>query len=140
MLLYCLEGLASLDDSTVLRAMADPVPGIRENAIRLSEGFPTTWPPSTLPWRMIPFQRFALQAILSLGAIDTPNRIATIVGSAHQRMGDEWFRLAVLCGARNQQDGEEFKTQLGLVGYWNEMSETKEEVLEYHGVVQTEAP
>ncbi|HKX60793.1 MAG TPA: PVC-type heme-binding CxxCH protein, partial [Verrucomicrobiae bacterium] len=104
--LWTLNGLQGLDDALLRRALADVHPGVRENALILSEPFlrtSTSLRESVLHLADDPVARVRFQAALSLGEAGH--------SSAQRKLGDllrrdfqyRWTRLAVLSSLR---DGE----------------------------------
>lgn len=94
--LYTLEGMDALDVSIVQAAMKDISPGVRENAVILSERFPKCLP---LLINMVsdPSTRVAFQAVLSIGRFKDNAISPALARVITQRGQSPWFRKAVLC-------------------------------------------
>jgi len=105
--LWTLRGLNALDEPIVARALADPHPGIRENALLLAETF--TSDARVLPTRVLalaedPDPRVRFQAALTLGEFNLPSvpaALRTILLADH---ASRWTRLAVLSSLRSGAD------------------------------------
>jgi putative membrane-bound dehydrogenase-like protein len=93
--LYVLEGLNSLSAEVVAKALADPAPGVRENALILAERFPETLPLMTEKIND-PDKRVALQAALSIGNINNKDVVAALANVVEKYGEDAWFLSAVL--------------------------------------------
>lgn len=93
--LYVLEGLDALDATVVKEALKDPAPGIRENAVILSERFPECLPQVA---QMISDSstRVAFQATLSLGAFSAKEAAPVLAKVLGLYGANSWFRTAVL--------------------------------------------
>lgn len=93
--LYVLEGLDVLDTQIVNNALRDPAPGIRENAAKLSERFP-----SCLPYleKLITDSSamVAFQATLSLGQFSGDRIVNDLIDILKRYGTSSWFREAVL--------------------------------------------
>ncbi|MDQ4139898.1 MAG: HEAT repeat domain-containing protein, partial [Bacteroidota bacterium] len=93
--LYVLEGLNALDGELIKKALQDPAPGVRENAIILAERFPETYP-LVLEKINDPEIRVAFQAALSLPEFKSKETAPTLVKVLEKYGQDFWFRMAVL--------------------------------------------
>lgn len=93
--LYVLEGMNALDAEIVKSAMKDSSPGVRENAVILSERFPGCL--SQLE-EMINDSSItvAFQAALSLGEFKDKTVAPALAKVVGQRGQSSWFRTAVL--------------------------------------------
>ena len=91
----------------VMRALADPHPGMRENALLLAE---TLLPGSTrLQQRLIatvgdPAARVRFQAALTLGQIDHRDAPAALHRIFLTDVEHRWSRVAVLSSLRRDED------------------------------------
>lgn len=93
--LYVLEGLDALDLTLVQQALKDPQPGIREQALILSERFPQ------LLTEMIQLiddtsVQVAFQATLSIGVFSGPAVSKALASVIQKHISDKWFQKAVL--------------------------------------------
>ena len=94
--LWTLEGLGGLEAAQVEHALADPHPGIRENAVRLSEGFLPKLSGSLLAMAADPEPRVQFQTALTLGQLKDPRSLKSLADIATRHANDRWFRVAVL--------------------------------------------
>jgi putative membrane-bound dehydrogenase-like protein len=97
--LWLLNALASLEPDDVARALKDPDARIRQNAIRMSEGFLEKSP--GLADAVIGAARDAdphvqFQTALTLGDVKSPRTLPMLAELAHERSADSWFRIAIL--------------------------------------------
>ena len=105
--LWTLQGLRALDEAMVLRALADPHPGLRENALLLAESL---LPGSTrLQQRVMaaaddPSARVRFQAALTVGQIDHHDVPATLRRIFSADVEHRWSRVAVLSSLRRDED------------------------------------
>src|SRR5690606_16551854 len=96
--LWTLEGMKSLGTELIAKGLVDPVPGIRENAIRLAELHRDG---SDLLKNLLALQNDAdpkvrYQLLCTLGYFNTPE-----AGTARQKLlfkdlGDDWVQIAAL--------------------------------------------
>ncbi|MEO5998299.1 MAG: PVC-type heme-binding CxxCH protein [Chitinophagaceae bacterium] len=93
--LYVLEGMNALDADIIKKAMKDPSPGVRENAVILSERFPACLPNLE---EMINDSSIsvAFQVVLSVGEFKDKTVITALAKVLVQRGESTWFRTAVL--------------------------------------------
>jgi putative membrane-bound dehydrogenase-like protein len=106
--LWALEGLGALDEPTLLRALADREPGVRENAIVLCEPrLARAGAASPLAARLIalaeddsPKVRFQLLA--TLGSVDSAASRAAQQKLLFRDLDDEWVQLAALSASAEQ--------------------------------------
>lgn len=106
--LWTLEGMKSLTEETIAKALQDPVAGIRENAIKLAELHRTDFPKLIEKLLVLekdsdPKVRF--QLLCTLGYVDTP-----VAASVRQRLlfrdlQDEWVQIAALSANSSQTVG-----------------------------------
>ena len=97
--LWTLEGLGALETSDIRRALGDPHPAVRENAVRLAE-------PRARASREIieallaragdPDVRVRFQTALALGDGDDGRAIDALAAIARRDGGDSWVRAAIL--------------------------------------------
>lgn len=101
--LYSLDGLAGLDEPTLLHGMADVHPGVREHAVRLAERFFKDSP--KLRERVLALAedtepRVRFQVAFSLGEIAQDAKAqAALVHLLVRDGADRWITTAVLCSA-----------------------------------------
>lgn len=93
--LYTLDGLNVLDDRLIKKAMLDPEPGIREQAVMLSEKYPQCLP-QLLHMIGDSSVQVVFQVTLSLGNFSGPAVIAALVDVLRQHGRQPLFRTAVL--------------------------------------------
>ncbi len=96
--LWTLEGLSALDAPTVVAALKDPHPGIRENALRLAEEL-TTDPfviNAALALKSDKEPRVLYQLAFTLGQFKDPRGLVALTDLARDRAGEPWFRTAIL--------------------------------------------
>ena len=101
--LWSLEGLDQLDEATLLAALEDAHPAVRQNAVRLAES--RLAGSTALPARVAslaadedPGVRF--QVALAVPGADRGDGPAILAGILRRDPGDEWIRAAVFSGAR----------------------------------------
>lgn len=103
--LWTLEGLSALDEQTVMWALKDNDPHVREHALRLSEEFlPKSRRMADAVMAMTGDSdtRVQFQLAFTLGQLKdqrAPNALADLAVS---RSDDQWFRLAILSSAADQ--------------------------------------
>ena len=105
--LWSLEGLKSLDATTVLTALGDPHPGVCENAIRLAESQLKS--AAELVGKIVSLadsdtSRIRFQAAFTLGETDDPRAIAALARIARRDGQDQWIRTAVLSSVSQSAD------------------------------------
>lgn len=105
--LWMLSGLGVLDPATVAAALKDPHAGVREQAVRLAEGFFPALGPAVAAMATDPEPRVEFQVALSLGDYKAggrlhPSAVEALVAIARKNEGDRWFRLAVLSSTANE--------------------------------------
>ncbi len=101
--LWSLEGLGQLDEGTLLAALADPHPAVRQNAVRLSESrlsgaTALSARVASLAADEDPAVRF--QVALAVPGMDRGDGSSILALILSSDPGDEWIRAAVLSGAR----------------------------------------
>ena len=101
--LWSLEGLGRLDENTLLAALEDTHPAVRQNAVRLTES--RLERATTLSARVAslvedddPAVRF--QVALVVPRMDRGDGSAILAHILRQDPGDEWIRAAAFSGAR----------------------------------------
>ncbi|MEM7392149.1 MAG: PVC-type heme-binding CxxCH protein, partial [Verrucomicrobiota bacterium] len=103
--LCTLDGLGRLTDEAVLQALADPHPGVRENALRLAENATDTKVHNAAFERVDdPDLRVQLQLAFSVGAFPPSPRAGHVLSTLLNRHADNVFiRTAVLSSALPHQ-------------------------------------
>jgi putative heme-binding domain-containing protein len=102
--LWCLESLSTLDESSVLTALKDSDPRVREHAVRIVEEF---IPVSNLVEQTLftmtsdPDARVQFQLAFTLGQIRGERVIDALVDLASRHADDQWFRIAVLSSVQD---------------------------------------
>jgi putative membrane-bound dehydrogenase-like protein len=101
--LWTLAGLHALDDASILRAIKDPEPGVREQALRLADERLATSAAlrsavAVLAADSAPRIRF--QVAFTLGEADAPELVAALTKVAKRDAGDPWTGTAVLSSTR----------------------------------------
>ncbi len=97
--LWTLHGLKALDDRAVERALRDPVPEVREQALRLAEGrlaSSARLRAAAVALADDPSPHVRFQAAFSLGETDAPEAVAALARIARRDAGDPWTQTAVL--------------------------------------------
>ena len=98
--LYALDGLQSLSSATLLAALADENPRVRQHAVRLSERTANDSP--TLRDKLLelaanePDFEVRYQLLFTLGEVNAPERDTALARLARRDGGDRWMRLALL--------------------------------------------
>ena len=97
--LWSLQGLNSLQDASLLAALNDPHPGLRENAVRLAE--PRLNSSTELLARVLDLAndtnaRVRFQVGFTLGEVRDPRATKALVALAGASPDDQWTRAAVL--------------------------------------------
>ncbi len=97
--LWTLEALGGLDDTTLLSALRDPEPGIREHALRLAEprlNTKTVLPKALCALKDDPSPRVRFQLALSLGEWKSDERIEVLARLAQRDSASHWVGSAIL--------------------------------------------
>src|SRR5690606_39776179 len=96
--LWTLEGLGRLEPRLVLPALADPDPGIRENAIILSERWLSDTQVIDALLALVPDAdpRVRFQLLATLGSVDTPASHAVQERLLFDGIEDQWMQVAAL--------------------------------------------
>jgi putative membrane-bound dehydrogenase-like protein len=106
--LWTLHGLGALKDAVLLPAFRDPVPGVREQALRLAERRLATSEPVRKAAVLLaddPSPRVRFQASFTLGEADTPEVVAALARIAHREDNDTWTQTAILSSASRSAPG-----------------------------------
>ena len=97
--LWTLDGLGKLDPSLVARALDDPVPGVRENAIRLAEPFLAKAPELARKLTQMagdPDPKVRFQLLCTLGFLDSAEATAAQNKLLVDGVEDPWMQVAAL--------------------------------------------
>jgi putative membrane-bound dehydrogenase-like protein len=97
--LYVLDGLGALDEETVLKGLADAHPGVREHAIRLSEGVANKSDAVRAKLFSLASDddlRVRYQLAFTLGELNDPRRFDALAAIASRDGQDRWLKLAVM--------------------------------------------
>ena len=102
--LWTLRGLSALEIEEIQDALADPAPGIRENALVLSEPRLRESEPLRRAVTALaddPDARVRMQAALTLGTVDASQSRAGLQAILGRDAGHRWTRYAALAGLGN---------------------------------------
>jgi putative membrane-bound dehydrogenase-like protein len=105
--LWALDGLGALDVELVMRAMSDPDPDVRENALRLAEPRVAASPAlaeAVLGAAGDAEPRVRLRAALAAGNIPDARAIDTFATLAARHGADRWMRAAIVSGLAGRAD------------------------------------
>ncbi|HTU93315.1 MAG TPA: PVC-type heme-binding CxxCH protein [Gemmataceae bacterium] len=97
--LWTLHGLKALTEKDIEQALKDPVPGVREQALRLAE---ERLPSSAKLCAAVatladdPSPRVRFQLAFTLGAGDSPETVSALARVALRDAGDRWTQTALL--------------------------------------------
>ncbi|SHN22827.1 putative membrane-bound dehydrogenase domain-containing protein [Cyclobacterium lianum] len=97
--LWTLQGMDALDQQTLSHSLKDPVPGIRENAIKLSEFFLASSPELTdllLTLKDDPDPKVRFQLIQTLGYVESEPAFLAREELLFRDIDDKWVQLAAL--------------------------------------------
>lgn len=97
--LRTLEGLETLDDQLLVEALRDTDPGVREQALQMTDGRLAT--SAALRAAVValaddPSVRVRFQLAFTLGEADAPELVAALAKVARRDVGDRWIGMAVL--------------------------------------------
>jgi len=130
--LWTLQGLGALDESLVLKSLADPHPGIRENALILSESFDLPKSKSLqskiLALADDPSPRVRFQAALTIGEFENPGAPAALLNVLRSDYRWRGSRLAVLSSLRSGAS-ERFRSLLADANFHQTLDEGKTAVI-----------
>ena len=105
--LHALAGLGKLAPTHLLSAMDDEPPSMREHATRLAEalidnGKSSELRNALLDLRKDPSARVRFQLALSLGALNVPGEVSTLVDLLQGDSGDRWIQTATVAALSTQ--------------------------------------
>jgi len=103
--LWALEGLHELETSLIEKALEDPEPGVRENAIRLAEprlSDSTTMIAKLLKMERDPDRRVQFQLLSTLGGVNSPASRAAQDRLLAQAIDDPWMQIAALSASSDR--------------------------------------
>ncbi len=106
--LWTLEGMSALTPQLIIKALADPVAGIRENAVKLAELHMQDAP--EMAKALLPIQKDAdskvrLQLLLTLGNLSTVEAAQTRNNLLFTSINDKWMQIAALSASASQAGG-----------------------------------
>lgn len=102
--LWTLESQSAIDATTVISALKDPHPRVREHAVRVAEELlPNSKPveQALLAMTKDPDTRVQFQLAFTLGQIRSERVTEALVDLASQHADDRWFRIAVLSSVQD---------------------------------------
>jgi putative membrane-bound dehydrogenase-like protein len=94
--LWTLEGLGKLDAESIRKALADPVPGVRENGIKLAELHLPELEKDLLKMGAETDSRVRYQLLLTLGFLKSPASQSIRERLLFDNLEDKWFQVAAL--------------------------------------------
>ncbi|MBI3472678.1 MAG: c-type cytochrome, partial [Candidatus Solibacter usitatus] len=94
--LWTLDGLGKLDRGLIERALSDPNPGVRENAIILGEAHLPALGAKLIAMASDADPRVEFQLLCTLGFIDSAASRAARDGLLSRRLEDRWMQIAAL--------------------------------------------
>src|SRR4029077_15156662 len=97
--LWTLEGIGKLDPESIRKALADPVPGVRENGIKLAELHLSRTPElekDLLKMASESDSRVRSQLLLTLGFVKSPAAQSIRERLLFENLDDKWFQVAAL--------------------------------------------
>ncbi len=97
--LWTLDGMGKLDPSLITRALDDPVAGVRENAIRLSEPYLAKAPELARKLMQMaddPDPKVRFQLLCTLGFLDSPEATVAQNKLLADGVEDPWMQVAAL--------------------------------------------
>ena len=159
--LLLLDGIGALTEGLILKSLHDTDERVREHAVRLSERFVNRGKVSDVLWsRLSPLAadtsiRVRYQLAFTLGEIDRPERVGTLIDILQGNPTNRWFQAAVLSSVghragdlfigmasdrrwRNDPAGQAFLAQLALITGIKGQLEEVSQVLNFLNGSQTE--
>lgn len=103
--LWTLEGMGALKPEWIMQALKDPVPGVRENAIKLAELHVSSAPP--LADALMSLQQDAdakvrYQLLCTLGFVNTPRAAQIRNNLLFKDLADQWIQVAALSASASE--------------------------------------
>jgi putative membrane-bound dehydrogenase-like protein len=103
--LWTLDGLGHLGDALIVSAMHDPVPGVRENAVRLAE--PRLSRSPAIAAALVAMEqdedaRVRFQVLAALGDVDTADARAAQERMLRAHVDDRWMQAAALSASADR--------------------------------------
>jgi putative membrane-bound dehydrogenase-like protein len=105
--LWTLQGLRAITDADIEHALKDPVPGVREQALRLAEprlNASTRLRSAVAALADDPSERVRFQLAFTLGESDAPEAVTALARVAGRDAGDPWIQTAVLSSTGKTAD------------------------------------
>src|SRR5258708_6552298 len=127
--LWTLEGLQEMKPDLIGQSLKDPVPGVRENAIKLAELHLTEAPglsKALLTLKDDTDAKVRFQLLCTLGSVNTPEALDVRNKLLFRDINDQWVQIAALSGSSSQT-----ASLLNIV-----LSNFRPEVLSYASLVQ----
>ncbi len=103
--LWTLEGMNKLTPDLIIQALKDPLPGIRQNAIKLAELHMTAYPQlanSLLQMRDDANVKVRFQLVCTLGFVNTPDADKVRQELLFKDIEDKWVQVAALSAGSSQ--------------------------------------
>ena len=103
--LWTLEGLGKLDADSIKKALSDPVPGVRENGIKLAELHLSQSPElekDLLKMAAEADSRVRYQLLLTLGFLKSPASQSVRERLLFDNLEDKWFQIAALSASSDE--------------------------------------
>ena len=101
--LWSFEGIGELDEGTLLGALADPHPALRQNAVRLSEsrlGASAALGAKVMSMASDENAAVRFRVALAVSELGEGNSERVLASILRRDPGDEWIRAAVFAGSR----------------------------------------
>ncbi len=105
--LWTLEGMNKLTPELIAKALPDPEPGVRENAIQLAELHLHTSPelaPELIALKTDTNDKVRYQLLCTLGYLNTPEAGAARQELLFKDINDKWVQVAALSASSSQND------------------------------------
>ena len=99
--LWTLEGLGLLEPSDIIHGLKDQTPGVRENAVKLSESFASNAGIRSALYALQEDEnaKVRFQLLCTLGSIDSPESIKVRENLLFKDIEDPWMQIAALSAA-----------------------------------------
>jgi putative membrane-bound dehydrogenase-like protein len=105
--MWVLEGIGRLKDEQILKALRDPVAGIRENAVKLAEAHSDggkKWQEPLIAMKSDPDPKVRFQLLCALGSFDTDAAREARYDLLFGDIDDPWFQVAALTVSAKQNE------------------------------------